>query len=382
MAAPWTPQRARSAAAELARTCTSDTEFEQAAGSLLQRAIGFDLFCMTRIDAESRLPAHGTAAQVDAGLRACLPRLFRADYACEVSGQRQVQVVSAETGGDLRRCARWRDLTGPAGLGDELSVMLTADGLCWGYLVLYRSAGSSAFSADHAALAAQLAPLLGARMRASLREAAPLPDDQDPPGLVLFDSALTPLASTAPAGRHLSNMGLAAEAGLPPFVYAVAARAADTGRVAKTRALSANGRWKVLHAAPLTPAGPDKPAIAVTIQSPDDGELFGLFAAAWRLSPRERQVAALIADGRSTRQAAAELFVSENTVRQHVKSIFAKTAVHSREELRVALGGRRQPLRDGENNPLRGMHRRRHPRLCSCACAQIASSARTASSSP
>ena len=55
---------------------------------------------------------------------------------------------------------------------------------------------------------------------------------------------------------------------------------------------------------------------------PDEPE--GESALAGRLSPREREVLALIAEGRSNAAIAAELFVSERTVDSHVTSIFDK----------------------------------------------------------
>ena len=48
-----------------------------------------------------------------------------------------------------------------------------------------------------------------------------------------------------------------------------------------------------------------------------------------RLSPREAQVLAALAEGRRVRQIAAEAFVSEATVRSQVKSILAKLGVSS-----------------------------------------------------
>jgi len=51
------------------------------------------------------------------------------------------------------------------------------------------------------------------------------------------------------------------------------------------------------------------------------------------LSPREQEIATLVSQGLTTRQIAAKAFVSENTVKQHLKRIFAKTDVHSRAEL-------------------------------------------------
>ena len=54
---------------------------------------------------------------------------------------------------------------------------------------------------------------------------------------------------------------------------------------------------------------------------PDDG-----------LSPREREVLALLATGKTNRAIAAELFLSEKTIARHVSNIFAKLALSSRAE--------------------------------------------------
>jgi predicted ATPase/DNA-binding CsgD family transcriptional regulator len=48
------------------------------------------------------------------------------------------------------------------------------------------------------------------------------------------------------------------------------------------------------------------------------------------LSPREREVAELVAHGKSNRDIADALFITERTVESHVSSIFAKLDVHSR----------------------------------------------------
>ncbi|MFQ8867491.1 MAG: response regulator transcription factor, partial [Eggerthella lenta] len=51
------------------------------------------------------------------------------------------------------------------------------------------------------------------------------------------------------------------------------------------------------------------------------------------LSRREAEVLDLLARGRDVPYVAEELVISKNTVRTHTKSIFAKTGVHSRQEL-------------------------------------------------
>lgn len=58
-----------------------------------------------------------------------------------------------------------------------------------------------------------------------------------------------------------------------------------------------------------------------------------------RLSSREREVACLLACGRAPKEIAAQLGLSPNTVRNHVKSVFTKLGVHSRVELVLRLEG-------------------------------------------
>jgi non-specific serine/threonine protein kinase len=53
------------------------------------------------------------------------------------------------------------------------------------------------------------------------------------------------------------------------------------------------------------------------------------------LTPREREVAALIAQGRSNREIAAALTLSERTVTTHISSIFAKLGVSGRAQVAV-----------------------------------------------
>ena len=51
------------------------------------------------------------------------------------------------------------------------------------------------------------------------------------------------------------------------------------------------------------------------------------------LSPREQDIAELVSKGLTTKEIAERAFVSENTVKQHLKRVFAKTDVRNRAEL-------------------------------------------------
>ncbi|HEY4569179.1 MAG TPA: LuxR C-terminal-related transcriptional regulator, partial [Kribbella sp.] len=51
------------------------------------------------------------------------------------------------------------------------------------------------------------------------------------------------------------------------------------------------------------------------------------------LTPQERQIAVLLADGRSIREVAVRLFLSPKTVEYHLRKVYAKLGIHSRSEL-------------------------------------------------
>jgi two-component system, NarL family, nitrate/nitrite response regulator NarL len=55
------------------------------------------------------------------------------------------------------------------------------------------------------------------------------------------------------------------------------------------------------------------------------------------LTPREQQIAMAIADGRTNRDIAARLGITEQTVKNHLTSIFEKVGVDNRLQLGLAL---------------------------------------------
>lgn len=58
------------------------------------------------------------------------------------------------------------------------------------------------------------------------------------------------------------------------------------------------------------------------------------------LTPQERQIALLLADGQSIREVAARLFLSPKTVEYHLRKVYTKLGIHSRTELVDALNNR------------------------------------------
>jgi DNA-binding NarL/FixJ family response regulator len=55
------------------------------------------------------------------------------------------------------------------------------------------------------------------------------------------------------------------------------------------------------------------------------------------LTETEQRIATLVAQGRTNKEVAATMFVSENTVQTHMRHIFQKLSVRSRTELAARL---------------------------------------------
>jgi LuxR family maltose regulon positive regulatory protein len=101
--------------------------------------------------------------------------------------------------------------------------------------------------------------------------------------------------------------------------------ASERGR-REAGALLAEARL-LLGACPDPGAGPDRLAAATRTALPRHSS--GGYD---ELTPRERTVLRLLAEGRSKREIAAELYVSFNTVHSHTKAVYRKLGVSTRRE--------------------------------------------------
>ena len=77
--------------------------------------------------------------------------------------------------------------------------------------------------------------------------------------------------------------------------------------------------------------------IAVIIEPATAVEVAEVIMRAYGLTERERTVTKLVCQGHSTAQMAAELWITTNTVQDHLKSIFDKTGVRSRREIMARI---------------------------------------------
>jgi DNA-binding CsgD family transcriptional regulator len=129
--------------------------------------------------------------------------------------------------------------------------------------------------------------------------------------------------------------------------------------VAGARVRGDDGRWLTVHGAPLLQDAGRR--VAVIIEQTDPDRLASLLMDVYELTDREKEISQLVLRGNSTAEIASRLYVSEQTVQQHLKNIFDKTGVHSRRELvsKVFFAHYEPRLRDNEQRAQRGQPIRR-----------------------
>jgi DNA-binding CsgD family transcriptional regulator len=345
-------ERARDDLVRLSHRGLDVRDFSQAAVRVLHRVVSFDGACVMTMDPATLLP---TGHVVDNGLpEEVTPRLAEIELRepdvnkfTELA-RRKVPAASLSeaTGGHLERSVRQRELRRPHGFDDELRAALATDSGTWGGIVLMREAGRAQFATGDVRLLASLSGHLAEGVRRAILLTGVSASDQegDSPGLLLLaDDDSIEVANPA-AQRWLAELGDsdAPEDRLPLVVQTVATQArniaagtVDGRSIASARVRTRSGQWLLLRGSMLG-AGPATRA-AVVLEPARSPELAPLIADAYGLTPRERAITQLVAQGRSTNGISSRLHLSPYTVQDHLKSIFEKTGVGSRGELVARL---------------------------------------------
>ena len=334
----------RAAVADASRRAVTPLGLERDVARQLARVIPFDLWCGLTTDPGT---GHPTGGYHDEGLPAHhLSRLL------EIENDAQPDFVSLRTlsaaptaartlgdatGGDLPRSARFRDVLAPSGIGHEVRVALRGGGCTWGAMILMRGSDDTDFSAAETDLLHSLAPTVAEGLRRTAVLGGSRPASDDGPGLVLCTVAdeLRIDHATETARARLAEIADGLVAGLP---YSVAALVHSAGHQSpaqgprRARIRTRTGDWLTVHAERLGPT-----LVSVIIEPTRQHEIADLLADAYRLSPREREVAALAARGLTNAAIGAALFLSPYTVGDHLKRVFTKTGVSSRTELAATL---------------------------------------------
>lgn len=341
-----------------------DRELRREALGVLREVIGFGAYVWLLTDPVTQV---GSTPYADVPCLPELPALVKAKYATDVNrwtallrdARSPASLLTEATGGDLATSLVWRDVLSRYQIADVASVVLADQHGCWGFLDLWRDTDAGPFAAaDAAFLAGIAAPLASALRRCQARtftEPAATGRQHSGPVVLTLDDELRIVGRTAASQAWLDVLlppGQNAQA-VPAGVYNVAAQllAAEAGvddHPASARVHLTGGFWLTLRAARLSSdVQPDSPAsagpsIAVTIEEASAADRLDLFGRAFGLTARERQLLGLLAAGSDTRTMARQMSLSEHTVTDHLKSIFAKTGARDRVTvLSRALGTKR-----------------------------------------
>jgi DNA-binding CsgD family transcriptional regulator len=353
MGMPQVQERVRGDLLRLVHRGLAVPDFSREVGAVLRRAVPAEGTCLMTTDPATLLP---TAEYVTNGLPA--PALLRLveiemrepDYnkwTLLARSQSPAASLSEVTEGDLNRSLRQREIRRPGGFADELRVVLSASTGTWGELTVFREENRPHFADAEVHFLGAMAGIVADGLRRSLLldEAAAGTGEV---GILVLDADDGVTMSNPAAHSWLDALGTSDRAGtrLPVAVPAVARQAralcappgaapAPAAGPAQARVRTRTGQWLVVRGSVLGEQA-DAP-VAVTLEPARPAELAPLMACAYGLTPGERRITELVAQGLSTRQIAGRLHLSAYTVQDHLKSVFTKSGTSSRGDLTARL---------------------------------------------
>ena len=333
--------RARRDIAALAASGLGVSDLHAAAIRLINERVGSELTCWFTIDPET-LGISAITSGEHKSHPEYEPRLAEAEYAADEPHRFATLAIRKESMAklsdlperDRNRSLRVNNVWRPLGLDEELRVLFQADGACWGAAGMARTGRD--FSARETEFLIAVAPAIATGTRLAVRSEARGQLSAGHPAIVVV-GARGELRAATPAAQEWQDWFDQIAPGrfmVMMQVMAGGARSATSGGFSM-RLRDARGQWAVLEASPLI--GADEDQIAVTIEPATGDHLLGLLLAAYGLTAREREVCREVIAGYSTTDIAARLFISTNTVQDHLKSMFTKVGVRSRGELVARL---------------------------------------------
>ncbi|MEU3571901.1 helix-turn-helix transcriptional regulator [Kitasatospora sp. NPDC036755] len=260
------------------------------------------------------------------------------------------ETLTRATRGSLYDSVRFREQVAPAGFGDELRAVFDAAGGMWGCAAFLRAPDRGPYLERHRVIADAAARHLGHALRSCHVPAGAREEEADAnPAVLVLDRRNRLQALSGPAEELLARLADPTSSSLAvPTSVAMAAeqarRAAHGLPVPQNpvRVRSRDDRWYLLHGSALRGGGAAN-AVTVVAAPATPAEVMPLYLAAFGLTAREQEVALLLVRGHDTRDVSRVLAMTPYTVQDHLKSVFTKTGVGSRQELlaRIMLGGQR-----------------------------------------
>jgi DNA-binding NarL/FixJ family response regulator len=324
---------AREAVQKLLSGGLDPDEFLHEVSARIRRVVPHDSSAWMTLDPDTMLPSG--ALQYDKS-----PELIRVLWRNELlDGDVQslaelarrpapVAALSQLDAGSAANSPRVQQILRPAGVGDELRMLLRVGGSTWGLGVICRELGSRGFTADERAFLAGIATDIAEGLRRGLSHRPDPGAATLVPGVVAFDLHGQVVSTTAEAARTMALMS----GDVTSMLYAVAISASHRDG-ASARVRLTDGRWSLLQGARMHGAPDSSPQVTVVLAAAPQPDLTSVLLRLHALSAREREVADLLLRGRPTNDIAAQLYISHHTLRDHVKAIFTKVGARSRAEL-------------------------------------------------
>lgn len=319
----------------------------------ISRVIDFEAYAWLLTDPRTSV---GTSPLADVPWLSDLPRQIRLKYQTPVNrwtGLKRdpVALLHQATRGNLAASMVWRELLADYGIGDVASMVFRDRFGCWAFLELWRSRNQGPFPQDSARFLADLArPITAAlrRTQAITFAAESARDDSIPGPVVLLLSADLEVRAQTPETQAYLRLLVPPEEGRAPVpataynvgaqLLAVEAHVDESPPLARVHV--AHSLWITARAARIEDARPPAQRdIAVTMERSTPAERADMFGRVFALTRRESELLDHLALGQDTREVAGAMYVSENTVQDHLKSMFRKTGTHTRGTLLAhALG--------------------------------------------
>jgi DNA-binding CsgD family transcriptional regulator len=318
----------------------------------VRRVVPFEAYSWLLTDPETEV---GSAPLADVPCLPELPRLIRLKYLTPVNRwtalDGAVATLRGTTADHPEQSLVWRELLSAYGVRDVASMVFRDRFGCWGFLEMWRIGSAERFSAEECdflgAIAAPVTEALRLSQARTFDVVVPATERKGPVVLMLSPE-LEVRAQTPETEQYLRVLVPPSEQRrpIPSGAYNVAAQllAVESGvddHPPWARVHLAAGVWLTLRAARIGDSAPsDRQDVAVTIELSSAAERTAVFARAFGLSGREAELLTHLVAGSDTRTVAAEMFLSEHTVQDHLKSVFAKTGARNRRTLLARATGR------------------------------------------
>jgi DNA-binding CsgD family transcriptional regulator len=284
-----------------------------------------------------------------------LPRLIRLKYLSAPGRWTTLARPGCTTLGAVRQDTHsgpsgraWPDALTGAGVTDVLLAVLRDRHGTWAFLDLWRHDGT--FREDEVAAVGAALPGLTSQLRTAVSRAfvahpTPVRPGHEGPGVLLLTDELVPVAGTPALDAWLATL-------LPPTADAGPVPASAFNAGAQLLAVEAGvdehrpsarvavvpGTWLTVSAERLSRPGMEA-SIAVSYGIASARDRLDVFVRAHGLSAREGDVVRAVATGADTRGVGRLLGITELTVQDHLKAVFARTGALSRADLLArALG--------------------------------------------